>query len=262
MKLGVPVVLVMLPIAWFLLTRVVFPVRDLKIGDAGSVIKMELAELGSMSKGEKAVAIVFSGAALGWIFRKQLAGWTNLPINDTAIALIAAIVLFAWPVSREKRQFALDWKATRNVPWGILLLFGGGLALAEGFKTTGLAQWIGSGVSGIDVGPWVLVFIVIVAIIYLTEITSNTASTATFFPILGAVAVGLGLDPRLLAIPVALGASMAFMMPVATPPNAIVFSYEELELSDMVKAGFLLNIVAIAVCFSAMYFLAPIVFDL
>jgi sodium-dependent dicarboxylate transporter 2/3/5 len=107
-----------------------------------------------------------------------------------------------------------------------------------------------------------LVFIVTVAIVYLTEITSNTASTATFLPILGAVAVGLGLDPRMLAIPVALGASMAFMMPVATPPNAIVFSYEDMHLGDMVRAGFWLNIVAILVSFAAMYFLAPIVFGL
>lgn len=262
MKLGVPVVLVMLPVAWFMLTRVIFPVRDLHIGDAGGIIKDELSALGTMSKGEKIVATVFCGAALGWIFRKQLAGWTGLAINDTAIALVAATVLFAFPVSWTKRQFALDWGSARNIPWGVLLLFGGGLALASGFKTTGLAEWIGGQVSGFDVSTWALVLIVIVAIIYLTEITSNTASTATFLPILGAVAVGLGLDPRILAIPVALGASMAFMMPVATPPNAIVFSYKEMHLGDMVRAGFWLNIAAIIVSYGAVYFLAPIVFDL
>ena len=262
MQLGVPVVIVMLPIAWFTLTKVIFPARDLQIGDAGNVIRDELSALGSMSKGEKAVALVFLLAALGWIFRKQIAGVSGLPINDTAIALVAALVLFAWPLSRERGHFAVDWEAARNVPWGVLLLFGGGLALAGAFKTTGLAQWIGAGVSGFDVGTWVLVFLVTAAIIYLTEITSNTASTATFLPILGALAVGLGLDPRILAIPVALGASMAFMMPVATPPNAIVFSYEEMQLGDMVKAGFWLNIIAIAVCFGAMYFLAPLVFGL
>ncbi len=262
MQLGVPVVLVMLPIAWLLLTRVIFPVRELNIGDAGGIIKDELAALGGMSKGERSVAIVFACAAFGWIFRKQLAGMTGLPINDTAIALIAASVLFAWPISREKGYFALDWEAARNVPWGVLLLFGGGLALASGFKSTGLAHWIGGQVSGFEVSTWVLVFIVTVAIVYLTEITSNTASTATFLPILGAVAVGLGLDPRMLAIPVALGASMAFMMPVATPPNAIVFSYEGMRLGDMVRAGFWLNIIAIIVSFGAMFLLAPVVFGL
>ncbi|MDH5748256.1 MAG: DASS family sodium-coupled anion symporter [Rhodospirillales bacterium] len=262
MKLGVPVVLVMLPIAWLVLTRLIFPVRELNIGDASGVIKDELAALGSMSKGEKAVAIVFCCAALGWILRKQVASWTGLPINDTAIAIIAATVLFAWPISLKKGHFVLDWKSAQNIPWGILLLFGGGLALAGGFKSTGLAEWIGGQVSGFDVSTWALVLIVTMSIVYLTEITSNTASTATFLPILGAVAVGLGLDPRMLAIPVAIGASMAFMMPVATPPNAIVFSYEEMKLGDMVKAGFWLNIVAIVVSFGAMYFLAPLVFDL
>ncbi|MDX1485005.1 MAG: DASS family sodium-coupled anion symporter [Alphaproteobacteria bacterium] len=262
MLLGVPVVIVMLPAAWILLTKVVFPVRALGIGDAEAVIHSELAGLGAMSKGEKAVAVVFVLAALGWILRQQLAGFSGLPINDTTVALIAALALFAWPLSRERGQFAVDWEAARHIPWGVLLLFGGGLALAGAFKTTELAAWIGAGVSGFDVGTWVLVFLVTAAIVYLTEITSNTASTATFLPILGAVAVGLGLDPRLLAIPVALGASMAFMMPVATPPNAIVFSYEELRLADMVRAGFWLNIIAIVVCFGAIYLLAPLVFGL
>ena len=144
----------------------------------------------------------------------------------------------------------------------MLLLFGGGIALASGFKVTGLAQWIGGRVSGMEVGTWMLVFLVTVAIVYLTEITSNAASTATFLPILGAVAVGLGLDLRLLAIPVALRASMAFMMPAATPPNAIVFSYSDMQLGDMVKAGFWLNIIAIAVTFGAMYLLAPVICSL
>lgn len=262
MQFGVPVVLVMLPVAWLLLTKVVFPARELAIGDAGGVIRDELAALGAMSKGERAVAIVFLCAALGWILRKQLAGWTGLPINDTMIALVAAIVLFAWPISRQTGQFAVDWAAARAIPWGVLLLFGGGLALAAGFRGTGLAEWIGGRVSGIDVGTWMLVFVVLAAIVYLTEITSNTASTATFLPVLGAVAVGLAIDPRMLAIPVALGASMAFMMPVATPPNAIVFAYEQMHLGDMVKAGFWLNIIAIAVGFGAMYVLAPLVFGL
>lgn len=260
MQFGIPVVIIMLPISWIMLTKVIFPAHNLQIGDASSVIDNELLALGSMSKGEKAVAIVFLCAAAGWILRKQLVAWTGLPINDTSIALIAALALFAWPISREKGHFAVDWDAARHVPWGVLILFGGGLALAAGFKVTGLAEWIGQGVSGFDVSTWVLILIILVAIVYLTEITSNTATTATFLPILGAVAVGLSIDPQLLVIPVALAASMAFMMPVATPPNAIVFSYEDLHLSDMVKAGFWLNIIAIVVGFCAMYFLAGLVF--
>ena len=262
MQLGIPVVLVMLPIAWLLLTKLLFPMQHLELGEAGSVIADELAALGQMSRGEKVVAGIFACAALGWILRRQLVSVTGLPINDTAIALIAALVLFAWPISRELGLFALSWDDARRVPWGVLLLFGGGLALAGGFKGTGLAEWIGNTVGGFEIGVWALVFVVAAAIVYLTEITSNTASTATFLPILGAVAVGLGLDPRLLAVPVALGASMAFMMPVATPPNAIVFSYEKMKLGDMVRAGFWLNIVAVAVCFGAMYILAGTVFGI
>ncbi len=260
MKFGVPVVIVMLPVAWIMLTKIIFPTSKLKVGDAGSVIKSELAALGAMSKGEKAVAIVFGCAALGWILRQQLVAWTGLPINDTSIAMLAALVLFAWPISLERGHFAVDWDAAKQMPWGVLILFGGGLALAMGFKDTGLAEWIGLQVSGLEVGTWMLIFVILVAIVYLTEITSNTATTATFLPILGAVAVGLNIDPQMLVIPVALAASMAFMMPVATPPNAIVFSYEDLHLGDMVKAGFWLNIIAIGVSFCAMYFLAGLVF--
>jgi sodium-dependent dicarboxylate transporter 2/3/5 len=261
MKFGVPIVMVMLPAAWLMLTRFNFPARDLRLGDAAGLIKCELAALGAMSRGETVVAIVFGCAALGWMLSKQLIAWTGLPISDTAIALAAALTLFAWPVSREKGQFALDWDTARQIPWGVLLLFGGGLALASGFKDTGLAEWIGAQVAGLDVGTWVMICIVLVTIVYLTEVTSNTATTATFLPIMGAVALGLGIDPQLLAIPVALAASMAFMMPVATPPNAIIFSYEQLQLGDMVRAGFWLNIMAILVSYGAMYFLAGLVFE-
>ncbi len=262
MQFGVPVILIMLPIAWILLTKGIFPTRDLRIGDVGDVIKQELAGLGAMSRGERAVAIVFACAALGWILCRPLSGWTGLPINDSIIALVAATVLFAWPISRENGCFALDWETAHHIPWGILLMFGGGLALATGFDSTGLAEWIGGRVSGLAVSTWALVFLTTVAIVYLTEITSNSATTATFLPILGAVAVGLAIDPRILTIPVAMGASMAFMMPIATAPNAIVFSYEEMKLADMVKAGFWLNLVAIAVSFAAMYFLAGLVFEI
>nr|WP_246480355.1 DASS family sodium-coupled anion symporter [Motiliproteus sediminis] len=262
MLLGIPVVAVMLPITWLLLTRLLFPSHQIAINDPSSVVKRELGALGAMSRGEKLVAIVFVGAAMGWIFRKLLVDLTGLPLNDTIIALLAAMILFTVPVSRAKGEFALDWEAARNVPWGVLLLFGGGLALAGGFKQTGLAEWIGNGVAGVEISTLALVLLVTIAIVYLTEITSNTASTATFLPILAAVAVGLDLDPIILCVPVALGASMAFMMPVATPPNAIVFSYEKMELRDMVRAGFLLNLVAIAVAFGLFTLLASFVFGI
>ncbi|EPX80031.1 SLC13 family permease [Litoreibacter arenae] len=262
MLLGVPVVVIMLPIAWFLLTRFLFPSHKIAIEDPSGVVDRELAALGPMSRGEKLVGIVFLGAAFSWIFRSLLADMTGLPIHDTIIALTAAMLLFAIPISAKRGEFALDWEAARNVPWGVLLLFGGGLALASGFGSSGLAEWIGNAVGGIKISTMLLVLVMTIAMVYLTEITSNTASTATFLPILGAVAIGLSLDPRVLTIPVALGASMAFMMPVATPPNAIVFSYERMTLSDMVRAGFMLNIIAIAVTFGAFALIGRLVFGL
>ncbi|MEO1090725.1 MAG: DASS family sodium-coupled anion symporter [Pseudomonadota bacterium] len=262
MLFGIPIVLVMLPTAWLLLTKVIFPASSVDIGDAGSIVRRELGALGPMSYAEKVVGVVFLAAAASWILRKPIASATGLPINDTSIAMFAALALFAWPVSMRSNKFVLDWAAARDVPWGVLILFGGGLALAAAFRTTGLAEWIGTSVAGFDVSTWMLVLLVSGAIIYMTEITSNTASTATFLPILGAVAIGLGLDPMILAIPVAVGASMAFMMPVATPPNAIVFSYDRMKLRDMVMAGFWLNIFAMGVTFGAMYFLARPIFGL
>lgn len=258
MLLGVPVVLVMLPLAFILLTRVVFPCHELELASIRPVIRQELHKLGAMDRGETIVAIVFAGAAFLWIFR----GVLGLPLTDSGIAMGAALLLFALPVGRAG-GFVLDWSVARTLPWGVLMLFGGGLALASAFESTGLAGWIGSLVAGLENVPlWVLVAVVAATIIYLTEITSNTASTATFLPILAAVAVGLGLAVEHLTLPVALGASMAFMMPVATPPNAIVFSYERMTLGDMVRAGFLLNILSAIVVFAAVMWLAPLVFGL
>lgn len=252
MLFGVPLVLVMLPLTWLLLTRVLYPAGSIDVGDPSQVVRQELQALGAASAHERWVGLVFILAALGWILRSPINDMTGLPLTDTSIAMIAATLLFAVPI---RGRPALNWKDTKSLPWGILILFGGGLALASGFGSTGLAAWIGAQVAAVQIETWLLILLLIAMIVYLTEITSNTASTATFLPILAAVAVGLNLDPQLLTIPVALGASMAFMMPVATPPNAIVFSYDEIKLADMVRAGFLLNILAIALCFLTVQFL-------
>ncbi|EPX78777.1 SLC13 family permease [Salipiger mucosus] len=258
MLLGVPVVLVMLPLAYIVLTRLAFPMSGLELGSVRSVIDDEYKQLGRMDRGEIIVAVVFGAAAFFWITRSFL----GLPIDDSGIAMTAAVLLFALPVGRSQ-GFVLDWSVARSLPWGVLMLFGGGLALAGAFDSTGLAQWIGDQVASLEgINLWMLIFVVAGAIIVLTEITSNTASTATFLPILGAVAVGLGVAVPWLTVPVALGASMAFMMPVATPPNAIVFSYERMTLSDMVRAGILLNICSAVVVFLAMRLLAGPVFGM
>ena len=217
----------------------------------------ELSRLGDINRGEAIVIGVFAYAALGWIFGKSIAAVTGLAITDTVVAVTAALLLFSIPVSMKDGVFALDWAATRDMPWGVLLLIGGGLALAGAFKSTGLALSIGESLSVLKaVNIWVLVLIVSAAIVFLTELTSNTASTATFLPVVGAIAVGIGQNPLLLCVAVTIGASMAFMLPVATPPNAIVFSYKGLHVHHMVKAGFWLNLIAIFVCTNVVYFLA------
>ncbi len=246
MLFGLPLVVVMLPLAWLLLTRLLFPAHRLDIGDPRALVRRELAAMGPASAAERWVGLVFCLAATAWILRSPLEALLDLPISDTTVAMAAALLLFTVPVGG---RVALTWEAAKIMPWGVLVLFGGGLALAGGFGSSGLAAWIGAQVAKVEIATWVLILLVTTVIVYLTELTSNTASTATFLPILAAVAVGLELDPLLLTVPVALGASMAFMMPVATPPNAIVFSYEDLHLTDMVRAGALLNIVAILLCF-------------
>lgn len=260
MLLGVPIVLVMLPLTWLLLTRFLFPSGSIAVDDPKGLIEREVEKLGRMDRAEKIVGAIFLATATLWITRTLLTSWTGLALNDTIIGIAAAILLFSIPVDRNAGIFALDWKSAREIPWGVLLLFGGGLALAKGFQDSGLAEWIGNTVTGIDISTWLLILVVTTVIVFLTECTSNTASTATFLPILGAAGVGMGLDPLTLTVPVALGASMAFMMPVATPPNAIVFSYEKMQLSDMVRAGIFLNILGIAAIFVAFSFLAPLIF--
>ncbi|TDE40881.1 SLC13 family permease [Antarcticimicrobium sediminis] len=253
MMIGVPVAVVMLAICYLLLTRALFHFGDLDAAGAEAVIAEERRALGPMRRPERRVAGVFALAAFGWMFR----GVLGLPLDDAGIAIAAAIAVFVLPAGDGSGARLLDWRHTSTVPWGILLLLGGGLALAAGFERTGLANWIGGGFSGLaEVPLWVLVLAVAGVTLMITEVTSNTAVTATFLPILGAVATGMGLPVEWLMVPVALASSMAFMMPVATPPNAIVFGYEGLHMGDMIRAGIWLNLIATLVITAAMWLVA------
>lgn len=254
--IGLPFVLLMLPMMWLLFTRVLFPTRGLRFEGAGDLIREELSGLGKMSVPERAVLVVFLMAVAGWLLREPVSKATGLPISDSFIAMSAALLLFVIPASVKDRKFTLDWQTVEGLPWGVLLLFGGGLALAGSFESTGLAKWIGGSVSGLQISLWLLVAIVSTMILLLTELTSNTAVTATFLPIMGAVAVGLGIDPLWLTIPVAVSASGAFMLPVATPPNAIVFAYDDLHIKHMARAGCLLNILSVTLITVIMFVFA------
>ena len=258
MLLGVPVSLGMLLFTWWWLTRKRF---TLNTDAARTMIEQQLQELGPMSKPEKMVATVFVLTSLAWIFQPQLK--TFIPAaNDTSIAMAAAFALFIIPVDARKRVFLMNWEHAGKVPWGILLLFGGGLSLATVIGSTGLAEWIASALGGLSMMEGIMLMALIVAVItFLTEVTSNTATAAAFLPLLGALAVSQGLPPELLAIPAAIAASCAFMMPVATPPNAIVFGTGHMEIRSMMKAGLVLNLFGIVFVTGMCYSLVGLIWS-
>ncbi|MCP3888401.1 MAG: DASS family sodium-coupled anion symporter [Desulfobulbaceae bacterium] len=250
MKVGVPLVVIFLPLCWLWLTKIANPMKLKKVPGGRDLINSELKTMGKMNSGERWTALVFGLTALGWIFRKKLGFMFYDPkmITDAAIAMTGALVLFLIPVNFKKNIFVMDWHWASKMPWGVLILFGGGLSMAGGFKVTELAAWIGNQVGLLDTAP-ILVLVVAVAtlIIFLTELTSNTATSAMVMPILSAVAIGLGQDPLLLIVPAAIAASCAFMLPVATPPNAIVFGSGYVTIPQMVKSGFGLNVIGILI---------------
>jgi len=239
MLLGLPLSIGMLIFIWWWLTRSGFTLAG---GDSRGLLETEMANLGPMSRAEKLVAMVFSLAAAAWILQPLLAGYVE-GVNDTSIAIAAALALFLIPVNLRERVFLMDWEQANKAPWGVLLLFGGGLSLAGAIGESGLAEWIAESLGIFGALPLVLMIgLVALVIIFLTEITSNTATAAAFLPLLGALAVAQGMSPEMLAIPAGVAASCAFMMPVATPPNAIVFGTGQLPIQAMIKAGFALNL--------------------
>ena len=260
---GVPLVVVMLPLTWLWLTRVANPMKLKKVPGGRDLINAELKEMGPMNSGERWTALVFTLTALAWIFRKQIGFLFPDPkmVTDAAIGMTGALLLFLIPINMKKNTFVMDWHWASKMPWGVLILFGGGLALADGFKVTKLADWIGSQVSLLENAPiFILVVAVATLIIFLTELTSNTATAAMVMPILSAVAIGLGQNPLLLVVPAAIAASCAFMLPVATPPNAIVFGSGYVTIPQMVKSGFGLNIIGIVLAVAITYVLVMPVF--
>lgn len=244
MLVGLPLTVVALPIVWVLLTRVVFPIQIKSIPGGRERIRSELWKLGPVSAAEWRVGIVFTLTAMAWVFRPVLDPF--IPgLNDTSIAIAAALVLFLMPAGgpRNRGRFILDWETAEQLPWGVLLLFGGGLSLANAVTVTGLAEWIGMSLSALVAWPTLLLVLVItLVIIFLTEMTSNTATAAAFLPVLAPLAVALGQNPLLLVVPAALAASCAFMMPVATPPNAIVYGSGYVTIPQMARAGVWLNL--------------------
>ncbi|GAB3221270.1 SLC13 family permease [Mycolicibacterium hippocampi] len=261
MLLGLPLASILLVITWVLLTKFVFKPEIDELPGGKQLFNTELAKLGKPSAGEQRVAIIFALAAISWISFPLI--WEDPPISDAGIAIAAGVLLFILPAGAKLGVRLLDWSTAVQLPWGVLLLFGGGLALSSQFSNSGLTEWIGTQAQTLQgLSILLLVGIITTAVIFLTELTSNTATAATFLPVIGGVAIGIGADPLLLTIPVALAATSAFMLPVATPPNAIVFGTGYVNIGSMVKGGIWLNLIAILLISVATTTLAVWVFDI
>ena len=263
LPIGLSFTAVFLPIAWWVLTYWTFPVKIGSIPGGRALIRGEMAQLGPMSAAEKRVLVVFLCTAAAWILRKWLSGLTFggglqplAGLSDAGIAMVAAVLLFVVSAPGEGERL-LGWSQAVKLPWGILILIGGGLSLAAAVTQTGVDSFIGESVAGIEGVPSLVVVVLVAGlVILLTELTSNTATTATFLPIMGAVAQGLGIEPLLLVIPLTLAASCAFMMPVATPPNAIVFGSGEITIAQMCRAGLWLNVIGLVLLVAVVYLVA------
>ena len=266
MLFAFPFTVVLMAIAWFYLVNFGNPLpKKFQLSEAKSVIQEQLTKLGKITFEEKTVLIVFGLVCFSWITRSFLLAPLIPALDDTIIALIGVLLLLILPSSgkSEPKGRILDWKTAEQIPWGVLILFGGGLALAEGFKETGLANWIGEHLSLIEgVSFFVLLLIIVAAVNFLTEVTSNVATASMLLPILAAVAVKLDVHPFGLMVGATLAASCAFMLPVATPPNAVVFGSGHLNIKDMVKAGIWLNIISIILLSLMVYFILPLLWNI
>jgi len=260
-KFGFPISIILLFICWKYITGIAFKFKQKDFPGGRQEIKNQLKKLGKISYEEKLVAIVFSLTAFAWVTRDYLLKILIPVIDDTIIAMASAIIIFLLPTKDRKRRL-LNWEEAVKLPWGILLLFGGGMALAAGFKESGLALWIGNQMTLLDgISLFLLVFILITSVNFLTEITSNLATTAMLLPILYPMAINIDVHPFILMVSTTLAASCAFMLPVATPPNAVVFGSGYLRIPDMVKIGLWMNIISIIILTFFVFYLLPILWD-
>ncbi len=265
MLFGVPLAWIFILIAWVYLMKVAYPQKLKHLPGGSEVIRQQKKDLGKASYEEKVVFVVFIAAALAWISRSFVldAFAPNLEMTDAMVGLIASMILFIIPAKNRKGDHLLDWATAVKLPWGILLLFGGGLAIAAGFTSSGLSDWIGNQLIGLQ-GVNVLIIVLVVAtlVLFLTEITSNTATASMMFPIMASLAVALSIHPYALMVTAAVATSCAFMLPVATPPNAVVFGSGYLRISDMAKAGFALNVFGIFFVGLAVFYFLPLVWGI
>ena len=269
-----PVTISIFIVAWVVLFIMYKPKQSWKVLHIDE-FKREYVALGKMSFEERVVLILFIILAFLWIFRTgftiqsfEIPGWSKLfktpsYINDGTVAIFISLLLFMIPSKAEKGERIMNWETAKKIPWGIVLLFGGGFALAEGFVQSGLSNWFGQQLAGLaDVNPIIITFADVTMMSFLTELTSNVASTEMILPILAGLATTIKINPLLLMIPATMAASLAFMLPVATPPNAIIFGTNRLTVKDMAKTGILLNMCGVIIATLVMYFWGTVVFNI
>ncbi len=254
MLVGVPLMLLVLPLTWLLLVRGVFRIRAREIPGGRELIDREIAKLGPMSRPEWMVLVVFGAAAVLWVVHPFLRWVPEGVLSDAGIGMGAALLLFVLPSGRGRGGFVLDGGVFARLPWEVLLLFGGGLSLADALTQTGVAKWIGAGLQGVAALPLpVVVAVVCAVIVLLSEVASNTAVAAALLPVVGSLALGIGENPLLLVIPAALAASCGFMLPVATPPNAIAYGTGHVSVPQMARAGAWLDVLCVAAILAVAY---------
>ena len=259
MSFGLPISIFLLFICWKYLTTIAYNFSNQNFESGLNEIDKQLKELGKVSYEEKSVLIVFILTALAWVTQSFLIKQFIPAIDDTIIAIFAAIILFILP-NKEGSKKLLSWDDAVKLPWGILLLFGGGMALAKGFDSSGLAIWIGSQMNFFNAIPLLFLLLILIAIVnFLTEITSNLATTAMLLPVLVALSETIEVNAFFLLVGATVAASCAFMLPVATPPNAVVFGSKILKIDDMIKKGFWMNLISIFILTAAVYWILPII---
>ena len=262
MTMGVPFACLMLVICYVVLVKIVYPNHLGELKTSGEIIDSEIRKLGEMSKGEKVVLGIFTATAVSWMLRAQLNNFfPGLNITDTTISMMAALAMFTFPLEFKKGEFPLNWEDTSKLPWGILILFGGGLALAGGLKEAGLIALLGDFIASKEGWSILLISSVLIFImLFMTELMSNVALVTILVPLVAAIAGGLGVPVLHLVIPVTLASSCAFMLPMATPPNAIVFASGHIKVYEMAKVGVVLNIISVLILIALFQLVIPVLF--
>jgi len=261
MVIGLPFSLVLIAISYLVLVKWLFPNKQLKFNASRDIIKAELTKLGPMSGKEKMVLVIFGITIFLWVFRTLINKLLpEVALSDTIISMIAAVSLFAIPYNLKKGDFIIKWKDTSKLAWGILILFGGGLALAKGMSVSGIVDVVANTIAASEISIFITAVLLITLMLFMTELMSNVALVAVLAPVVAGIAIGLEIPILYLLIPVTMASSCAFMLPMATPPNAIVFASGYIKVHEMARAGIILNLISVGLLILLFQFVIPVLF--